>query len=154
MVVKLKGNLNKEIISYYKVESDYMKKFLIILIGMCMLIFVSCTKNEYVYNKSVSQIDTITHYNIGGTENADRLLKFAENVEQKDKDTINIIKQTTEGDPIIVQLYFNGRDVEIAIDKSKDKFADKDKDKITYHTIKRSKNMMEDVFAYLYNNGL
>lgn len=119
-----------------------------------MLIFVSCTKNEYVYNKSVSQSDTITYYNIEGSENTDRLFKFAENVEKKNKDTINIIKHTTEGTPIVIQLYFDRRDIEITIDRSKDKFSGKDREKITYHTIKRSKNMMEDVYTYLNNNGL
>ena len=129
-----------------------MKKYLIVLIGVCMLIFASCTKQVEYYNKSVSKNDTIT-YSLKGTSNAARLQKFIDNVSENKKDIINLVRYTTEGDPITTQLYFNGKNIEIAIDRSKDKFGGQDKDNILYDTIKEGNQLKDDLLKYLSDTG-
>lgn len=113
-----------------------MKRYIIILtlIAICILINVSCSKQNEYYDKSISSENTIT-YEVDETINSDRLQKFIDKVNNNKEDRINLIKYTIEGDPIITQLHCNGDTIEIAIDRSKDEFGGKDKDIIDKNSI-------------------
>lgn len=133
-----------------------MKKYLIFFIVAFILVFsvyvyLERTPNQgESYNKSVSENDTIT-YNFRGIANYDRLQKFLNNVDKSKIDRINLVRYTIEGDPIITQLYFNEKDIVIAIDSSKDKFGGQDKNKILYSSIKGGKQLKDDLIKYLKN---
>ncbi|MBO0588808.1 DUF4362 domain-containing protein [Sporosarcina sp. E16_8] len=61
------------------------------------------------------------------TSNLDKLLKFIQNVENGNEDTIHIVRRTTEGDPIFDTLDYNGESIKYSHDNSKDKFGGSDK---------------------------
>ncbi|MHB8130441.1 MAG: DUF4362 domain-containing protein [Mobilitalea sp.] len=130
-----------------------MKKFIGIFICICMLILTSCINTGDAYDKSVNDSDTITYSNNGVITNTERLDKFIENVADMKKDRININRFTDEGDPIITQFYFNKTNIEIFIDRSKDKFGGKDKDKIIHETIDNSDGLIEALNKYLVDNN-
>jgi hypothetical protein len=136
---------------YRKMGVNRIKKELVLFVVICLLIFTSCAKKTDGYDKSVGSDDTITH-DINGTSNADRLLKFTDNIKKGKKDRINIIKYTTEGDPIIAQLYFNGKNIEAVVDNTKDKFAG-DSRKIKYDTIKGGSKLIDNLMEYLNDNN-
>lgn len=119
---------------------------------MCMILLSACSKQGKSYDKSVSKNDTITQ-NRNGNINAERLKKFIANVDKGKVDRINLNRYTMEGDPIITQLYFNGKDIEMAQDNSKDKFGGQDKDDIYYYTFKGGKQLKENLLKYLKENG-
>jgi hypothetical protein len=128
-----------------------MKNYLILVIILSMLIFSACNKQGEKYYKSVSENDIIT-YSLNGNINKDRQSKFIDNVEKGIKDRISLVRYTTEGDPLITQLYFNGESIQIAIDNSNDKFAGKDKNKIIYNKINGGKQLKENLLNYLKDN--
>jgi hypothetical protein len=147
-----------------------MKKYLIILIGVCILILASCNKQEASYDKSLSGNsfkesvsensyeesigkNDIISFTLTETINAERLQKFIDNTDKIKKDRINLIISTDEGDPIITQLYFDGKDIIIAIDNSKDKFAGTDRYKIFYKTISGGSQMKDNLVKYLKDFG-
>jgi hypothetical protein len=130
-----------------------MKKILILVITVSILTFSACSKQGEGYQKSVSKNDTIT-YSLNGDVNTQRLQKFINNVEKGIKDRVNLVRYTTEGDPIITQLYFNGKDIQIATDSSKDKFGGTDKNKILYNTIYGGKQLKDNLLKYLNDNHI
>jgi len=81
------------------------------------------------------------------------LQKFIYNVDKDIKDRVNLIMSTVEGDPITTQLYYNGKDIIIATDSSKDKFGGQDKDKIIYNTIKGGSQLKDNLVKYLKDKG-
>lgn len=105
------------------------------------------------YYKPESKDDTII-YNLKGNVNTDRLTKFVDNVDKDIKDRVNIVRYTTEGDPIITQLYFDGKDIQVSTDNSKDKYGGQDKNKIIYNTIKGGNEIKNNLLSYLNDNHL
>lgn len=128
------------------------KRVLILAMVTCMLVFIACSSQGKNYDKSVDNKDTIT-YSFSGTENDERLQKFIDNVDEGKTDRINLVRYTTEGDPIITQLYFNGEDIEIALDNSKDKFGGRDKYRVVHDTIKGGEQLKDNLIKYLKDNS-
>lgn len=124
-----------------------MKRYNIIMITICIVMTVSCSKKNEYYDKSISSENTIT-YEFDETINIDRLQKFIDKVNNDKEDRINLIKYTVEGDPIITQLYYTGDIIEIAIDRSNDEFGGQDKDIIEQNSID-SKELQQ----YLYDRN-
>ena len=129
-----------------------MKKFIGIFICIWMLILTSCIKTGEAYDKSINDSDTIIYSNNGEITNTERLDKFIQNVADMKKDKININRFTDEGDTIITQLYFNKTNIEIFIDRSKDKFGGNDKEKIIHETINNSEVLIEALNKDLVDN--
>ena len=129
-----------------------MKKYLVVLIGIGILVFIFCNILGKGLDISLSKEDTITN-SFNGATNTERLVKFIENVGNKKKDKINIIRFTTEGDPITTQFNFNGKDIEISTDLSKDKFGGSDKNKIIHTKISGSTELKDNLLKYLGDNG-
>ncbi|MFL0245549.1 DUF4362 domain-containing protein [Candidatus Clostridium stratigraminis] len=139
-----------------------MKRKAVVIIGSILIISIALTTywillkpiiNNEKYYKSESKDDTIT-YNLKGNVNADRLTKFVDNVDKDIKDRINIVRYTTEGDPIITQLDFDGKDIQVSTDNSKDKYGGPDKNKIIYNTIKGGNQIKSNLLNYLNDNHL
>ena len=130
-----------------------MKKYLILVIIVSILILSACNKQGDAFSEYVSK-DDIINYSLDGNVNTDRLTKFVDNVSKGVKDQIKIVRHTTEGDPIITQLYFNGKDIQIALDTSQDKFGGADKDKIINNTINGGNQLKDDLLKYLKDNGI
>lgn len=128
-----------------------MKKWFIFVIAMSLLIVSGCGNQWKSYVKPVNKNDTIT-YSLGGNVNTDRLQKFIDNVDKDKKDRVNLIRYTDEGDPIIIHLYFNGENIEIAIDSSNDRFSGQDKNRIYYKTIDGGKQLNKNLLKYLNDN--
>ena len=124
-----------------------MKKTLI-LIGILLLIFTSCSNQKESYHNSINKKDTIT-FSLNGNLNTERLRNFIDNVAANKSDKVNIVHFTIEGDPIITQLNYNGKNIVIATDYSKDKFGGQDKDKILYTTINGDKQLKDNLLKYL-----
>ncbi len=125
-----------------------MKKLALICITLCMIILSSCTNNEKTYKGKLGQSDTIT-YSAVYAENTDRLQKFTDNIDAGNKDRINLVRFTTKGDPIITQLYYNGKLIEITVDNSQDRSGSNDKDKIIHQTINDRSKLKEALLTYL-----
>jgi hypothetical protein len=136
-------------------RSEGMKKYKIpvIISVVCLAIviglFVNCNFQEKQYDKSVPVEDSINSRKYSEDRNTNRFYEFLKNLENKNKDRINIINYTIEGDPFITQLYFDGKDVIIFEDNSKDKFGGPDKYKILQTTIKKSDKLKDEVLKYV-----
>lgn len=125
-----------------------MKKSFLILTVICVIVFAYYYNRSQNYDTSVSKEDTIT-YSIKGNLNTERLQKYIDCVANKKKDKINIIEYTTEGDPITTQLKYNGKNIMVSIDSSKDKFGGQDKNKIIYNTISGDNQLKDNLLKYL-----
>jgi hypothetical protein len=130
-----------------------MRKYLIALIGIVILILIFCYTQKKWFDISVSKKDTIT-FSLNGNFNIERLQKYIEDVGNKKKDKINIIQYTTEGDPITTQLDFNGKNIKVGIDNSKDKFGGQDKNKIIYNIIYGDNQLKDNLIKYLTDNHI
>jgi hypothetical protein len=126
--------------------------FMLILLVAGSFIIFSIKANHY--DRSVSKENTIDYNRLSKEVNTDRFDEFLKNVEDENKDRINIIHYTIEGDPLITQLYFNGKDVIIYEDNSKDGWGGPDKDKIIQTTIKGSNKLKDDLFKYINSRRL
>lgn len=118
-----------------------------IFIMICMLV-VSCSKKTEQGNDSISKNDVVT-YDLGEDPDTSRLEKFVNNVESDKKDKVSLVSRTIEGDPITTQLNFDGKEIEIATDISKDRFGGPDKEKVIYETIKGDNKLKENLLKYL-----
>lgn len=125
-----------------------MKKLALICITLCMLMLSACTNNEKSYKEKLDQSDTIT-YSAVSAENTDRLQKFTDNIDAGKKDRINLVRFTTNGDPIITQLHYTGKLIEITVDNSQDRSGSNDNDKIIHQTINDSSKLKETLLTYL-----
>jgi hypothetical protein len=70
--------------------------------------------------------------NMFGLTNGARFTLFTDNVRKKVRDKFKIWQYTTEGDPIITKVKFNGRKVVIKTNNRRDKFAGT-KDRLFIH---------------------
>lgn len=58
----------------------------------------------------------------GGLENVQRLDHFVENVKNNKRDKVRLVRYTDEGDPIFYNLNFNGSNLTVKYDSTKDQF--------------------------------
>jgi hypothetical protein len=130
-----------------------LKKYIVILIGICTLVLIFYYSQGKHYDTHLSKEDTIT-YTLNENPTTERLQKYIENVGNKKKDKINIIRYTIEGDPITTEFNFNGKNIIIAMDISKDRFGGQDKDNIIYTTINGGTQLKDNLLKYLGDNGI
>ena len=135
-----------------KYKVPVLALFVLILLVAGAFIIFSAKANHY--DRSVSRENTIDYSRLSKEISTDRFDDFLKNVEDKNKDRINIIHYTIEGDPIITQLYFNGKDVIIYEDNSKDGYGGPDKDKIIQTVIKGSNELKDDLLKYINSRRL
>ncbi|MFD0698024.1 DUF4362 domain-containing protein [Paenibacillus sp. GCM10027628] len=97
----------------------------ILLIILSMLLLSSC--NTYDSNKAKENGDIIPGH--PGPVNLDKIDIFIKDFETQKESKIRITSYTEEGDPIISDLNFNGKEIEYIFDNSRDKHGGKQKGK-------------------------
>ncbi len=111
-----------------------MSKKIIVFIGVLWFILSGCQSNEtnqddetvgntgkentLKYNQSPEDI-VDSH---GEIANLDKFLSFLENVKQGNKDKIRVVRYTTEGDPMLHDLEYDGEVIKSTTDTRRDKF--------------------------------
>ena len=111
-----------------------MTKKIIVFIGVLWFILSGCQSNEtnqgdetvgntgkentLKYNQSPEDI-VDSH---GEISNLDKFLSFLENVKQGNKDKIRVVRYTTEGDPMLHDLEYDGDVIKSTTDTRRDKF--------------------------------
>jgi hypothetical protein len=105
-----------------------MKKVLILMLSVIMIFAIGCRRdNKSAYNKSPYTSETaIKNGDIvdihGKQYNAEKLEKFIENVQNGTKDKVRITQYTNEGDAIITDLVFDGKNINYTYDNTRDGF--------------------------------
>jgi Domain of unknown function (DUF4362) len=79
------------------------------------------------------------------TENLDRLKEFIQNVNNKKKDEVRVVAYTKEGDPIIEDLTFDGKELKVTTDTTRDKFGQPTITTRTCSSISTQKNNAGDL---------
>ena len=115
-----------------------MKKIVleILIIGLILSLVVGCfdrnkaidfnnVPKEYKPDAAIKNGDVVDVH--GKMTNMEKLDGFVENFNKKQTDKIRITRYTTEGDPILYTLVYNGKTIEYTIDTSRDKFGGMDK---------------------------
>ncbi|TVX96265.1 DUF4362 domain-containing protein [Cohnella terricola] len=87
------------------------------------LVFISlisaCSSKPYNYDTAINNGNIVNLH--GNIKNGERLEVFYQNYKSKTKDKIRITQFTIEGDPIIYDFDFDGIDIKLRYDNSKDK---------------------------------
>ncbi|WHX42622.1 DUF4362 domain-containing protein [Mesobacillus sp. AQ2] len=97
-----------------------MRRYLFfIAFGMIFLLIGGCGDIEKNYVPTESDI---VHRNSGGLVNETRLKDFINNTETGQKDHIRVVNYTKEGDPILTDLKYNGEQLEVTNDSTRDEF--------------------------------
>ncbi|WP_168124055.1 DUF4362 domain-containing protein [Paenibacillus sp. HB172176] len=111
---------------------DDLKKLIIFMSFMMLL--SSCSLN-IVNNDSTHQNLTSREaedrgfvvVGISGLANIEKIENFYNDYKSKNESSVSLARYTDEGDPIYVDLDFNGEEIEYTYDNSKDKFGGKNK---------------------------
>ncbi len=76
--------------------------------------------NEAIFDFVPSSEDVISMH--GDIENIERFETFFNNVENGEKDKIRIVNYTTEGDPILQEVDYDGENIKITTDSRRDRY--------------------------------
>ncbi|WKA56524.1 DUF4362 domain-containing protein [Planococcus shixiaomingii] len=94
-----------------------MKKNWVLFLFSCLVLF-GC-QNDYA---SFPTSDTITERNLGKVENLNRFQTFLKNFNKEQPDHILILTYTTEGDPIYLDLQYDGKAIHFTRDMTEDEY--------------------------------
>ncbi|KZZ84688.1 DUF4362 domain-containing protein [Bacillus sp. SJS] len=106
-----------------------MKKRIVFM--LTMLVLSGCSGMSLVNGYSPSDRDVINKH--GEIKNLELFMDFKENAEKGIKDKIRIVSYTTEGDPMIQDLEFDGKVIKSRFDGTRDQFG---KEEVTYASCK------------------
>ena len=84
-----------------------------------MFLFIIGCSNTKNYTPAKTDI---VNRNSGVLENENRLKDFIKNMETGQKDRIRVVAYTTEGDPILTDLKYNGKQLKVTSDDTRDKY--------------------------------
>lgn len=100
-----------------------MARYLGLLTVCTMFLFIlGCTDSNTTPKEFKPAKTDIVNGNTGVIENETRLKEFIKNTESGKKDTIRVVAYTKEGDPILTDLTFNGKRLEVTRDNSRDEY--------------------------------
>lgn len=102
---------------------------------ICLLIFVTllgamiagCQKDKegtddvINHSKKEPSVNEVKEIH-GMVENIERLNQFVENVQHQEKDQVRLTRYTIEGDPIFLDLAYDGSELKVTYDSTEDKF--------------------------------
>ncbi|MBP1989348.1 DUF4362 domain-containing protein [Paenibacillus eucommiae] len=94
----------------------------VFLILLCSALLTSCN-SVYDYETAIKNGDIVDLH--GNMNNMERLDTFKTNMNLQKKDKVRITRFTIEGDPIFYNLAYNGTDIKLTYDNSKDKHGKK-----------------------------
>ncbi|QUG40052.1 DUF4362 domain-containing protein [Psychrobacillus sp. INOP01] len=107
-----------------------MKKVISLCILFIALIFAGCQNEENSAN-TIGEQNNVPDYTPssedvvdmhGEIENKERFEEFLNNVEKNQKDSIRVVSYTTEGDPMLKDLEYDGGVIKYTTDTRRDKF--------------------------------
>jgi hypothetical protein len=98
-----------------------MVRYLSLLTVCTMFLFILGCTNSNTADYTPAKTDIVTK-NSGDIENESRLKEFIKNTETGKKDTIRVVAYTKEGDPILTDLTFNGKQLEVTEDNTRDEY--------------------------------
>lgn len=133
-----------------------MKKIIGLILVLNMSLIVGCQSKTIVDDNGNSNIKVNeTPYTIeealnngdivnvhGNITNYEKLEAFMENINNKIEDNIKIVQYTIEGDPIIIELKYDGKDLSYKYDNTRDKFGTP--------TLKEEKYKPEDFYENIF----
>ncbi|MFE4075662.1 DUF4362 domain-containing protein [Peribacillus sp. YIM B13477] len=93
-----------------------------ITVSIMFLLIVGCANIETDSKKFVPSDTDIVNRNNGDIKNETRLKEFIKNTETGKKDSIRVVAYTKEGDPILTDLTYNGEQLEITEDTTRDEY--------------------------------
>ncbi|MEH7443007.1 DUF4362 domain-containing protein [Bacillus sp. JJ1122] len=100
-----------------------MARYLSLLTVCTMFLFILGCTNSNTTSKNFTPAKTdIVSRNSGVIENETRLKEFIKNTETGQKDTIRVVAYTKEGDPILTDLTFNGKQLDVTRDNTRDEY--------------------------------
>lgn len=106
--------------------------FLLFVISACQESKPTLSEEEFLtYTQKVEDIVDMH----GDIENIERFYQFIENIENNNADEIRVVSYTTEGDPIIRDLSFDGEVIEATLDSRRDKYGPGSLDTTTCQSI-------------------
>jgi len=94
-----------------------MRKRIHLLLGVGILILAGCASNDYSSEEAVKNGDIVT---TPERANIDRFNTFLKRVDEKEPDTIRITGYTTEGDAILEDITYDGKQFVYSLDSSRD----------------------------------
>lgn len=101
-----------------------IKKFTILTICIIFLFIVGCTNSNTNSNSkeyTPSKTD-IVNRNSCEVTNENKLKEFIHSTETGKKDNIRVVAYTKEGDPILTDLAFDGENLEVTRDNTRDEY--------------------------------
>lgn len=100
-----------------------MARYLSLLTVCTMFLFIFGCTNSNTASKDYKPAKTdIVSGNNGVIENETRLKEFIKNTETGKKDTIRVVAYTKEGDPILTDVTFTGKQLEVTEDSTRDEY--------------------------------
>ncbi|PEN68641.1 DUF4362 domain-containing protein [Bacillus toyonensis] len=97
-----------------------MKKNFLFFVVLSIFLISGCSKDSNLVDEKKDVI--LKHEKI---VNLSEFKSFVENLKNEKSDKIKIVSYTDEGDPIVKNLSYDGKEIRYTIDNSKDKFSSK-----------------------------
>lgn len=109
-----------------------MKKIIFIFVLIFTLFIFGCQNKDNSTNNILEQNDvpdyTPSSEDVvdmhGEIENMERFKEFLNNVEQEQRDNVRVIRYTTEGDPMLHDLEYDGEVIKSTTDTQRDKLGE------------------------------
>jgi len=117
-----------------------------VLVVLCILVLSGCTGDDYPSEEAIKNGDIVT---TPERANIDRFETFLERVEADKKDTIRITNYTTEGDAILEDITYDGKQFIYSLDSSRDEYGSQtdDREKEVCQKLKKRTENKREVFA-------
>ncbi|ACB60936.1 hypothetical protein Exig_1476 [Exiguobacterium sibiricum 255-15] len=96
-----------------------MRKRIYLLFGVGILMLAGCASNDYPSEEAIKNGDIVT---TPERANVDQFETFLQRVEANKKDTIRITNYTTEGDAILEDITYDGKQFVYSLDSSRDEY--------------------------------
>ncbi|WP_221569078.1 DUF4362 domain-containing protein [Alkalihalobacillus sp. TS-13] len=104
-----------------------IKKLSIIIVCILFLFIVGCTHSNAANSKEFTPSDTdIVSRLFDDIKNESRLKEFIQNTEAGQKDSIRVVTYTKEGAPILTNITFDGDNLEVSSDSTRDDYGSKE----------------------------
>lgn len=104
-----------------------MRKTIYILIFLVLVVLSACNnesgepqKNAEINVKGLKNVDVLNSH--GSIKGLEKMSNFHESVQKGVPSNLRIVHYTTEGDPIVTDLDYNGEFLEVKHDSTRDKF--------------------------------
>ena len=111
-------------------RAELMKKpvYIIFLIFFIVILSACNNQNSEIKVKGVENVDVRNRH--GSIEGIERMIQFYDNIQKGVPSNLRIVHYTTEGDPILTDLSYDGEMLEVKHDSTRDKYGSGETTKI------------------------